>query len=157
MFDWINHLTTIYTDVRMKTFLEMRGADVGPAPLIKALPALWAGIFYDDAALDGALEIIKGWSVDDIKDARREVPRAGLSHGIQGRKFSDVAAKLVALAGQGLKSRNKRDASGADESRYLEPLSNILASGQTEAERLISLCHKEWGGDIRSIYRESRL
>lgn len=157
LFDWINHLTTIYTDVRMKSYLEMRGSDVGPAPLIKALPALWTGLFYDGVALDAAQEIIKGWSVVDIEEARREMPRVGLNHSIQGQKFSDIAGKIVALAAEGLRKRARRDKNGADETYYLEPLSNLLETGQTEAERLCGLYHKEWGGDIRHIYKECRL
>ncbi len=145
--DWANHLSTICPEVRLKRYLEMRGADTGPMPFLTALPALFTGLFYDSAALDGAYELIKGWSAEQREKLRAEVPRLGLETSIAGRPLRDIARDVLSLARAGLGRRAKRDAQGRDETHFLDPL-DLVAAGRTQAEVLLALYQGEWAGDI---------
>lgn len=146
--DWANHLSTIFPEVRLKTYLEMRGADAGPREHITALPALFTGLFYDDAALDQARQLTKSWSAAEREALRAEVPQKALGAGIAGRSVRDVARDVLSLARDGLKRRAKRDASGVDETVYLAPLEEIVESGVTLAERRLAAYRGEWKGSI---------
>ncbi len=119
--DWANHLSTIFPEVRLKRYLEMRGADVGPPERIVAQSALMVGLYYDARALDGAGELIRGWSAEARQMLRDEVPRAGLSARIGGRTVREIARDMLALARGGLARRARRDGRGRDETVYLEP------------------------------------
>src|SRR3974390_330476 len=120
--DWANHLSSIFPEVRLKRYLEMRGADSGTLPNLLALPALWAGLLYDDASLDAAWDLVKGWSTEDRQSLRDAVPKLALAATVRGRSLLEIAAEVLALARAGLKRRNRRDPSGKDETRYLEVL-----------------------------------
>jgi glutamate--cysteine ligase len=152
--DWANHLSTLFPEVRLKRYLEMRGADVGPPERIVALSAFWVGLLYDAAALDGAWDLVKGWSDDDRERLRADVPRLALNASAAGRPVREVAREAVALARRGLQQRQLRDASAADESRYLEPLDAIVARGRTAAEDLLDTYHRAWGGSVDPAFRE---
>ncbi len=154
MSDWANHLSTIFPEVRLKTYLEMRGADAGPRSHITALPALFAGLFYDSAALDGAYELIRGWSAEQREQLRADVPRLALKATIAGRSAQDIAADMLALARGGLTRRAKRDVAGADETIYLAPLERIVAEGRTMAERRLELYHGAWAGDLHRAFAD---
>ncbi|MBI3274944.1 MAG: glutamate--cysteine ligase, partial [Methylocystis sp.] len=119
--DWANHLSTIFPEVRLKGYLEMRGADAGPRPHMTALAALFAGIFYDRAALDGATELTREWNAQERESLRAEVPRLALGAFIGGRQVRDIARDALALARAGLTRRARRNAGGCDETIYLEP------------------------------------
>jgi glutamate--cysteine ligase len=153
MFDWINHLTTLYPDVRVKSFIEMRGADVGSPLMIKALPALWVGLLYDDTALNAAEELIKGWKARDIEEARRDAPRLGMRTVLGKQEMRALARTIVMLACDGLKRRNKRSESGSDETRYLASLIELVESDQTQAERLLALYNGEWRESIQPLFK----
>ncbi|MBL8530266.1 MAG: glutamate--cysteine ligase [Hyphomonadaceae bacterium] len=150
--DWEDHLTTIFPEVRLKTYLEMRGADSGPWSRLCALPAFWAGIFYCDAALEAAWSLVKSWSAEDRESLRRAVPVLGLRAPIRGVTARDIAQAALAISRQGLKSRALTDSSGADETHFLSELDDIAASGVTPAERLIERYRTEWGGDVRRVF-----
>jgi glutamate--cysteine ligase len=150
--DFEDHITTIFPEVRLKQFLEMRGADTGPVERILALQALWAGVFYDEAARDAALELTAAWTRDDRHVARRDACRLGLKASIAGRSFQDVARDFIAIAAEGLKRRARLDAAGADERAYLAPLQEIADTGVTPAERLLELYHGPWAGDAGKAF-----
>jgi len=152
--DWADHLTTLFPEVRLKQYLEMRGADGGPWSRICALPALWAGIFYDAPSLAAAWDLCKDWQIEDHERLRREVTRLGLRAEIGGRSLRDVAVDMVAIARQGLKSRARFSGGMVDERGYLSELEDTADSGITPAERLLDLYHGPWAGDVRRLYSD---
>lgn len=153
--DWEDHLSTAFPEVRMKSFLEMRGADGGPWNRICALPALWVGLLYDEGALDAAWDLVKDWSMEERQILRDSVPKLALDAPIGGnRKLRDIAGEVLAIARSGLSARARLNASGDNESGFLAPLDEIVASGQTHAERLLARYHGEWQGDLSQIYAE---
>ncbi|AMK21142.1 glutamate--cysteine ligase [Sphingobium sp. TKS] len=153
--DWEDHLSTAFPEVRMKSFLEMRGADGGPWNRICALPALWVGLLYDEGALDAAWDLVKDWSMEERQVLRDSVPKLALDAPIAGgRKLRDIAGEVLNIARSGLSARARLNASGDNETGYLAPLDEIVASGQTHAERLLARYHGEWQGDLSKIYAE---
>jgi glutamate--cysteine ligase len=141
--------------VRMKSFLEMRGADGGPWNRICALPALWVGLLYDQGALDAAWDLVKDWTMEERQQLRDSVPKLGLDAPIGGgAKLRDIAGEVVGIARSGLASRGKLNGAGDNETGYLSALEEIVASGKTHAERLLDRYHGEWGGDISRVYAE---
>ena len=154
MEDWADHLTTLFPEVRLKQYLEMRGADGGPWSRICALPALWAGVLYDDAALAAAWDLCRDWAVEDHERLRRDVTRLGLKAEVGGRTVQAVARDLLAIAREGLKRRERLSGGLVDESGYLAELEEIADSGITPAERLLELYHGEWNGDVRRMYAD---
>jgi glutamate--cysteine ligase len=143
--DFADHLTTAFTDVRLKRFLEMRGADAGGPAMLMAAPALWVGLLYDDAAQKAAAALTRGWTVEEIRALRAEVPRAALAATIRGRPVREVARDAVAIARDGLRAR------GLGEEVYLAPLDEIVASGLTQADRWLHLYERAWGGDAGRV------
>src|SRR4051795_5025164 len=131
--DWSNHLTTIFPEVRLKRYLEMRGADSGPRRRIASLPAFWVGIMYDDVSLDAAWDLVKDWNAEERQKLRDDVPRLGFKATIRGRTMLDLARQSLDLAQAGLKRRRRLDSEGRDEARYLAPLQEFVARGITPA------------------------
>ncbi len=152
--DWANHVSTIFPEVRLKRYLEMRGADGGPWRRLPALPAFWVGILYDDVALDAAWQIMKGWTAPERQTLRDDVPKRGLAAPIRERTALAVATEVLALSRAGLARRAKLNAGGEDETRYLEPLEDLLQRGITQAEELLARFRNEWGGSVDPIYSE---
>ena len=152
--DWANHLSSIFPEVRLKRYLEMRGADAGPLPNLLALPALWVGILYDDAALDAAWDLVKDWSAAERQQLRDDVPKLGLAAKIHGRSVAELAADILTLSRGGLARRNRLDAGGRDESRYLDVLDERLARRKTPAEDLLDKFRGPWNGSVDPIYAE---
>jgi glutamate--cysteine ligase len=152
--DWANHLSTIFPEVRLKRYLEMRGADSGPSPNLLALPAFWVGILYDDACLDAAWELVKDWTAAERQKLRDDVPRQGLAAKISGRTVFEIATDALALAREGLARRKNLDVSGRDETCYLEVLEDRLARGTTAAQELLEKFHGPWNGSVDPIYRD---
>ena len=154
--DWWDHLSTAFPEVRLKSFLEMRGADGGPWNRICALPALWVGLLYDDDALDAAWDVVKHWSMDEREALRSAVPRLALDAPIPGGgKLLDLAREVLPIARAGLSARGRLNASGDNETGFLEPLEEIAESGKVPAQRLLDKFHGAWGGDITRAYEES--
>jgi len=152
--DWANHLSTIFPEVRLKRYLEMRGADSGPLPNLLALPALWVGVLYDDNALDAAWDLVKSWNAAERQKLRDDVPKLGLAATVRGRTVFELAGEVLKLARAGLSRRNRRDASGQDETRYLDALDDRLARGTAPAQELLDKFRTSWGGSVDPIYDE---
>jgi glutamate--cysteine ligase len=151
--DWANHVSTIFPEVRLKRYLEMRGADVGPTRRLPALSAFWVGLLYDEASLDAAWDLVKGWSADERQRLRDDVPRLGFKASVGDRAVLDLARECLALARAGL-TRRARFAGGQDETTYLEPLEEIAARGQTPAEELLDKFFGPWGGSVDPVFDE---
>jgi glutamate--cysteine ligase len=151
--DWNDHLSTAFPEVRLKSFLEMRGADGGPWSTICALPAFWVGLLYNQGALDAAWDEVKTWSIPEHQRIRDEVPRLGLdTRTPDGRSFRQLAERILDIAHRGLAARRRLNSAGDDETGFLDPLREIVASGKVPAQRLLDLYHGEWRGDIARIY-----
>ncbi len=154
MGDWTNHLSTLFPDVRLKRFLEMRGADGGPWRRICALPAFWVGLLYDDTALSDAEALTADWTVEDVAAMRDEVPEKGLAARIRNRSVLDAARDAVSIATAGLRSRARLNGEGQDESIFLQPLEEVLAKKQTLAEDLLSRFNGRWNGSVEPSFEE---
>jgi glutamate--cysteine ligase len=152
--DWANHLSTIFPEVRLKRYLEMRGADGGRWQRLPALPAFWTGIYYDDLSLDAGWDLVKDWSAAERQALRDDVPRLGFAAKVRGRSVLDIAKDCLELARAGLARRRKRDRSGRDETRYLAPLDEIVDSGHTPAEALLAKFHGPWRGSVEPAFKE---
>jgi glutamate--cysteine ligase len=152
--DWANHVSTLFPEVRLKRYLEMRGADVGGLAHITALSAFWTGILYDEAALDAAWDLVKGWSAEAREQLRADVPKLALRATIGGRAARDVARDALALSRAGLGRRGYRDPAGRDETHHLDYADEIVASGRTVAERLLERYHGAWGGSVAPAFGE---
>ncbi|MGB3753568.1 MAG: glutamate--cysteine ligase [Parerythrobacter sp.] len=154
--DWWDHLSTAFPEVRLKSFLEMRGADGGPWSRICALPAFWVGLLYDQGALDAAWDLVKDWTMEEREALRNAVPAEGLDARIPGgRRLQELAREVLFIARAGLVSRARLNASGDNETGFLETLDEIVASGKVPAQRLLDKYHGEWGGDINRVYKYS--
>ena len=145
MGDFADHVTTAFTEVRLKRFLEMRGMDAGSPAMLMAASALWVGLIYDDAAQKAAAGLVRDWTVEEIRALRAEVPRAALRARLRGHTVRDVAHDMVAIARGGLKAR------GLGEEVYLAPLDEIIESGLTQAERWLHLVERLYGGDASRL------
>src|ERR1700734_3265333 len=152
--DWANHISSIFPEVRLKRYLEMRGADSGPLPNLLALPAFWAGILYDDSSLDAAWDLVKDWTAEQRQKLRDDVPKQGLAAKISSRTVFELANDALELARAGLARRKHLDAGGRDETRYLDVLEDRVARGTTAAQELLKKFHGPWGGSVDPIYTE---
>ena len=152
--DWTDHLTTAFPEVRLKRYLEMRGADGGPWRRLCALPALWVGLLYHRPALHAAWEMVKGWSAEERETLRRDVPRLGLATPFRDRTVRDVALDVLEIARSGLAGRARLDGFGETEEHFLGILMDIAESGQTPADVKLKKFESEWNGSIDPIFRE---
>ncbi|WLR96368.1 glutamate--cysteine ligase [Shinella sumterensis] len=152
--DWTNHLSTLFPDVRLKRFLEMRGADGGPWRRICALPAFWVGLLYDDGALDAAEALTRDWTFEEVSALRDAVPAQGLRAEFRGKPLFDVAREVLAIARQGLVARARLNGDGVDESVFLAPLDEVLAKKATLAEDMLALYHGRWNGSVEPVFSE---
>jgi glutamate--cysteine ligase len=150
--DWSDHLTTLFPEVRLKTYLEMRGADSAPPGRLCALAALWIGLLYDKAALAAAWDLCKDWEIEDHERLRLDAARLGLKATVAGRTVQEVAKDMLAIAREGLKRRGRLSAAFTDETGYLNELDEIADSGLTPADQWLALYNGEWAGQIDPIY-----
>ena len=155
--DWSDHLSTAFPEVRLKTFLEMRGADGGPWNRICALPAFWVGLLYDSQALDAAWDLVKDWSMEDREALRNAVPRQALDAPLPGGgKLRDIAGEVLDIAHAGLAARARLDGGGTNETGYLDPLREIVRRGSVPAEVLLERYAGAWDEDVCALYRDNR-
>lgn len=152
MADWSDHQTTVFPEVRLKTFLEMRGADAGPWSTICALPALWVGLLYDGTALDAAWDLVKDWDDPERARLRATIPAKGLATPYLDGTILPLARRVLEIAEAGLKARGRIDLDGLDESKYLEPLWDVVESGRTPADEKLALFASEWGGKVEPVF-----
>ena len=155
MGDFADHATTAFPDVRLKKYIETRGADSGCPEMMLAQSALWTGIFYDKAALEAAAALVKPLSYADILALRAAVPASGINTKFGAGTLRDLAREVLEIAVQGLKNRARKNAAGEDEQVYLRPLQEIAAGAPTQAEHWLARYHGEWGGDVRKIFAEA--
>ena len=152
--DWEDHLTTAFPEVRLKRFLEMRGADGGPWARLCALPAIWVGLLYHQPSLDAAWDIARNWSMEERIKLREEVPRLGLQATIRGRTVRDIAFEVIELASAGLAARGRLNGAGDNETGFLAPLQEVTEKGETPAERKLKLYHGAWGESVDPVFFE---
>jgi glutamate--cysteine ligase len=153
--DWTDHLSTAFPEVRLKSFLEMRGADGGRWSRICALPALWVGLLYDERSLDAAWDLVKHWTIEERERLRRDVPRLALDAATpNGESMREFAGRVLEIAAAGLTRRSELNNAGDNEGGFLDPLRDVLATGMTPADRLLARYHGEWQGDVSRIYEE---
>jgi glutamate--cysteine ligase len=154
MGDWTNHLSTLFPDVRLKRFLEMRGADGGPWRRICALPAFWVGLLYDDAALDEAEALTADWSYADVIAMRDTVPVKALATPFRDGTLREVARNVLAISRKGLKNRGRLNSEGFDEAEFLAPLEEVVARGTTSAEEMVKSYRTRWDRSIEPVFME---
>jgi len=154
MTDWETHVSTVFPDVRLKQYIEMRGADGSCCVHISALSAFWVGLLYDNDALDNVSNYIKNWEIEDLKGLRSQVPKLALKAEYGNLKLIDIAKDLLEISVKGLYNRSI-ELGIENEAKYLEPLMNIVESGTTQAERLLNKYHNEWNEDITHLFREN--
>jgi glutamate--cysteine ligase len=153
--DFEDHLSTIFPEVRLKRFLEMRGSDSGPWSLLCAFSAFWTGILYDDAALDAAWELVKDWTEGEREALRQSVRTLGLKAPIPGRRtLQDLAKDVLDISRSGLRARAKYSVAGDDETGFLQDLDRIVVSGQTPAESLLEKYNGPWKQDLSKIFQD---
>jgi glutamate--cysteine ligase len=152
--DWANHVSTIFPEVRLKRYLEMRGADSGPWRRLPALPAYWAGLLYDDDCLQAGWDLVKHWTADERQQLRDDVPRLGFKARIRGGTVLSLAQETLAMAERGLARRRRLDAAGRDETCHLRPLQEIVARGMSPAEELLEKFYGSWGGSVEPAFKE---
>jgi glutamate--cysteine ligase len=154
MGDWANHLSTLFPDVRLKKFLEMRGADGGPWRRICALPAFWVGLLYDEAALDKTAALTADWSYGDVIAMRDAVPEQALETPFRDGNLREIAREVLGISRKGLKNRNRLNSDGFDESEFLAPLEEVVARGTTSAEEMLKSYRTRWDHSIEPVFLE---
>jgi glutamate--cysteine ligase len=154
--DWETHLTTLFPDVRLKRFIEVRGADAVPSDMTCALPALWKGILYDAEALARTWELVSGWSLAEREEATDAVARRGLAANLPGGSARQMASDLLAIASEGLRRIGHGGSNDPDERRFLDPLQEILESGRSPGEETLVRFQGEWQGRIPELIEHAR-
>ena len=154
MADWADHLTTIFPEVRLKQFLEMRGADGGQWRRICGMPALWVGLVYDSVALDAAWDMIKDWTAEERQALRDMVPKQGFRAPFRNTTVLELARRMVEISGEGLRRRASLDSAGMSEDGFINPLRELVARGQSRAEELLHAFQNEWKGDMSRLFSE---
>jgi glutamate--cysteine ligase len=154
MKDWADHMTTAFPEVRLKKYLEMRGADGGPWNRLCALPAFWVGLLYDDEALDAAWDLVRNFTRTERHALRDGVPKHALKLPFRNRTVRELAIEALKISGSGLARRNRLNATGATEAVFLEPLVEFALANETPAERKLKLFHGAWGGSVDPVFRE---
>ncbi len=154
MKDWEDHLTTAFPEVRLKKYLEMRGADGGPWARLCALPAFWVGLLYDDQSRAEACDMIADWTQEEHQYLRAEVPRFALKTSFRDGTVQDLALEALRISHGGLCRRQRLDSVGLDETHYLRPLCQIAESGMTQAEEMLGAYERRWNHSIAPIFQE---
>lgn len=154
MGDWEDHTTTLFPEVRLKRFIEMRGADGGPWRRICALPAFWVGLLYDSEAMGAAWDLVKDWTADEVTELRNEVPVSGLETPFRNRQMIDIAREVLEISRLGLKNRSRLDFWGQNESHFLATLEQIVDSGITPAENKLAAYYSRWDKNVDRAFEE---
>jgi glutamate--cysteine ligase len=152
--DWANHLSTIFPEVRLKRYLEMRGADGGPWRSLCALPAFWVGLLYEDAALDAAWDMVKDWTADERETMRRDVAHMGMKARFRGQTVKDLAHRAIELSCVGLARRKFVNRGGGDERIFLRALEMNAEVGKCPADEMLEAYHGRWQGSVLPVFKE---
>ncbi len=152
--DWEAHLTTLFPEVRIKRYMEMRGADSGRWRKLCALPAFWTGLLYDQNTLDAASELVADWTTEERQALRDAAPKTALNTIFRGQPLLEIAREAISISQSGLKARGRRNDANEDERIYLGPIEEIVQEGRTRAERLLDRYQKEWNGDIDKLFHD---
>jgi glutamate--cysteine ligase len=152
--DWSDHMTTAFPEVRLKKYLEMRGADGGPWRRLCALPAFWVGLLYDNEALDAAWDLVKDFSMSERNQLRDGVPKQALKLPFRGQTVRELAIEALKISALGLKNRRRLNKHGDDEALFLHPLMEIALANETPAERKLALYHGVWNGDVGAVFKQ---
>jgi len=152
--DWANHVSTVFPEVRLKRYLEMRGADSGPWSRFSALSAYWVGLLYDGDALEAAWALVRDWTAQERQQLRDDVPKLGFNAAMRGQSVLALSRATLALAEGGLKRRSRLDRKGRDETCYLDPIQEIVSRGTTPAEELLERFYGPWGGSVAPVFEE---
>ncbi|MEZ5842088.1 MAG: glutamate-cysteine ligase family protein, partial [Hyphomicrobiales bacterium] len=152
--DWNNHLSTLFPDVRLKRYIEMRGADGGPWRRICALPAFWTGLLYDAESLAAAADLVADWTEAERLQLRDDVPKLALRAPFRDHTVREIARDVVALSRAGLARRAKLNSAGFDETGFLAPVEESLAIGETPADRMLRRYHTDWNWEIDPVFEE---
>ena len=153
--DWEDHLTTAFPEVRLKRYMEMRGADGGPWRKLCALPAFWAGLLYDDAVLESAWGLVRDWNMEERLKLRGDAPRLGFNAKIRGRTLQSIALEVLEMSSEGLTRRECLSSSGENETGFLEPLFSNVHAGLTPADKKLELFHGSWNGSVDPVFTEA--
>ena len=154
MNDWENHLTTIFPEVRLKSFLEMRGADGGSFESVCALSSFWVGLLYNSDSLNSSFELIKGFNINQLQELRLEVAKNGINSTIGDINIKEITKEVLELSREGLRARNILNENGDSEEIYLEPLKKILSSGNSSSDDLIQKFSNNWDKNLVNMYKE---
>ncbi|MCG8406980.1 MAG: glutamate-cysteine ligase family protein, partial [Phycisphaerales bacterium] len=146
--------TTIFPEVRIKKFMEMRGADGGPWRRLCALPAFWVGLLYDQSSLDAAWDLVKDWTAEEREEMRRQVPKTALKTPFRNETLQDIAGRVLHIAKAGLAARARKDRWGDDETHFLNALFSTVESGETPADELLRAYRDTWNGDMSRLFAE---
>ena len=152
--DWEDHLTTVFPEVRLKRYIEMRGADGGPWRRICALPALWTGLLYHQPSLDAAWDLVKDWSAEERDALRIGVAKDGLRTKFRDTNVQTLAKEMVTIARKGLAARDRLNGAGFDETQYLAALEETVTLGLSPADQLLMRFNNEWGGNINRVFED---
>ena len=154
--DWADHLTTCFPEVRIKKFMEMRGADGGPWRRLCALPAFWVGLLYDQTSLDAAWDVCKAWNVETREAFRVAASTDGMTAEVDGKRMMDLARECIGISKAGLLARCKQGNGGLvpDETHFLNALEEVVETGSSPACEMVRKYRNEWGGDLSKIYEE---
>ncbi len=152
--DWADHMTTAFPEVRLKQYLEMRGADGGPWNRLCALPAFWVGLLYDETALDAAWDLVKDFTMAERNHLRDNVPKMGFKVPFRNHSLRELALEALKISGMGLQRRNRLNSTGASEAVFIEPLIEFAMANQTPAERKLELYHGAWNQSVDQVFRE---
>jgi len=152
--DWEDHMTTAFPEVRLKQYLEMRGADGGPWGNLCALPAFWVGLLYDNQALTDAESYVADWTFDELFRLRNDVPKMALKTPFRDGTVKDIAQDVLEISKAGLRRRARLDSNGDDETSFLNPLYRIANSGNSPAENLIASFDGPWDGSVDPVFSE---
>ena len=153
--DWEDHLTTAFPEVRLKRYMEMRGADGGPWRKLCALPALWAGLLYDDTVLNAAWDLVRDWSMEERLQLRTDAPRLGFNTMIRDRTMQSLAQEVLELASAGLTARQRLGSSGENETGFLEPLFANTLAGLTPADKKLADYYDRWNQSVDPLFEEA--
>ena len=152
--DWSDHLTTLFPEVRLKRFLEMRGADGGRWPKVCALSAFWVGLLYDRDALDAAWAMVKSWSAAEREELRNAVPKSALETRFRDTSVQTLAREALRISRAGLRRRRQLNRFSQDETIFLDALDDMAATGRTVADELLARYHGPWSGNTDRVFTE---